>query len=149
MSTFNSAKLYGRIALLRRQVLLRQLIRRSITAALAVAAFIVTSGLATYALFLAIRGPLGDLGATLVIAALYLVAALVLLGYTLREPQSPELDALAEMEAAALETVTADTQGVVQLVNAAGHRIENLGSSLTLGVGLLGALRRLLGSRKS
>jgi hypothetical protein len=148
MSTLNSAKLYGRIAFLRRQVLLRQLMRRSVTAALAVAAFIVTSGLATYALFLAIKAPLGDLGATLAIATLYLVAALILLGYTLHEPHSPELEALAEMEAAALETVTADTQGIVQLATAAGHRIENLGSSLTLGVGMLGALRKLLASRK-
>jgi len=149
MSTLNSAKLYGRVALLRRRVLLRQLIWRTIAGALAVAAFIVTAGLATYALFLAIRVPVGDLGATLAIAALYLIAALVLLTYALHEPHSPELDALADMEAAALETVSADTQGVVQLVNAAGHRIENLGSSLTLGVGILSALRKLLASRKS
>ncbi|MBB3810371.1 hypothetical protein [Pseudochelatococcus contaminans] len=149
MSTLNSAKLYGRVALLRRQVLLRQAIRRAIAGALAVAAFIVTAGLGSYALFLAIRMPLGDLGATLAIMGLYLAAALVLLDYTLREPRSPELDALAEMEAAALETIVADTQGVVQMVNAAGHRIENLGSSLTLGVGILSALRKLLSSSKA
>jgi hypothetical protein len=149
MSTLNSAKLYGRVALLRRQVLLRQAIRRSITGALAVAAFIVTAGLASYALFLATKAPLGDLGATLAIAGLYLVMALILLAYTLREPRSPELDALAEMEATALETIAADTQGVVQMVNAAGHRIENLGSSLTLGVGVLSALRRLLSSSRA
>ncbi|MGE4404954.1 hypothetical protein [Pseudomonas sp.] len=148
MTTLDSAKLYGRIVLLRRQVLLRQLVRRSITAALAVEALIVTSGLATYALFLAIKGPLGDLGATLAIAALYLVAALALTGYALYEPHSPELEALAEMEAAALEAVTTDTQGIVQLATIAGHRIENLGSSLTLGVGVLGSLRKLLASRK-
>lgn len=149
MSTLNSAKLYGRVALLRRQVLLRQLIRRTIAGALAVAAFVVTAGLATYALFLAIRVPIGDLGAALAIAGLYLVVALILLAYTLHEPHSPELQALEEMEAAALETITAETQGVVQMVNAAGHRIENLGSSLTLGVGILSALRKLLSSRKS
>lgn len=149
MSTLNSAKLYGRVALLRRQVLLRQLIRRAIAGALAVAAFVVTAGLSTYALFLAIRPPLGDLGATLVVAGLYLVAALILLAYTLREPHSPELQALEEMEAAALETITAETQGLVQMVNAAGHRIENFGSSFTLGVGILSALRKLLASRKS
>jgi hypothetical protein len=149
MSAFNSVKLYGRIALLRRQVLLRQLILRSISAALAVAAFIATSGLATYSLFLTIREPLGELGAPLVIAALYLVTGLVLLVYTVRDPQSPELDALAEMEAAALEVVSADTQGVTQLMSSAGHRIENLSSSLTLGIGLLGSLRKLLSSRRS
>jgi len=61
MSTLNSAKLYGRVALLRRQVLLRQIIRRAIAGALAVAAFVVTAGLATYALFLAIKGLRGNL----------------------------------------------------------------------------------------
>ncbi|MGA0565167.1 hypothetical protein ACO2RV_22200 [Ancylobacter sp. VNQ12] len=149
MSTLNSVKLYSRVALLRRQVLLQQLIRRVITGALAVAAFIVAAGLATYALFLASTVPLGELGATLAIAALYLVCAILLLAYTLREPRSPELQALEEMETAALDTVTADTQGMVQLVHAAGHRIENLGSNLTLGIGLLSALSRLLASRKS
>lgn len=149
MSTFNSAKLYGRVALLRRQVLLQQLIRRAIAGALAVAAFIVTAGLATYAMFLAIVPTLGALGATLVIAGLYLVCALLLLAYTLREPHSPELQALEEMEAAALDTIVADTQGVTQLFNAAGHRIENLGSSVTLGIGILSALRKLLASRRS
>jgi len=149
MSTLNSAKLYGRVALLRRQVLLRQVIRRAIAGALAVAAFVVTTGLATYALFLAIRVPLGGLGATLAIAGLYLVAAIILLAYALREPHSPELQALEEMEVVALETIAAETQGVVQAVNTAGHRIENLASSFTLGIGLLSALRKLLVSRKS
>ncbi|OYR24900.1 hypothetical protein [Brucella grignonensis] len=149
MSTLNSAKLYGRVALLRRQVLLRQIIRRAIAGALAVAAFVVTAGLATYALFLAIKVPLGGLGATLAIAGLYLVAAIILLAYTLREPHSPELQALDEMEAAALETIAAETQGVVQMVNTVGHRIENIGSSFSLGIGLLSALRKLLVSHKS
>jgi len=144
MSTLQSAKLYGRVALLRRQVLVQQFVRRAIVGTLAVAAFIVAAGLATYALFLAIRVPLGDVGATLTIAGIYLVLALVLLAYTLHEPR-----ALQEMEEAALETVAADTQGLVQLVNSAGHRIDDIGSGLTLGVGILSALRKLLASRKS
>jgi hypothetical protein len=45
--------------------------------------------------------------------------------------------------------VTADTQDVVQMFAAAGHPIENLSSSLTLGVGIASALRKLLASRKS
>jgi hypothetical protein len=59
------------------------------------------------------------------------------------------LQALEEMEVVALETIAAETQGVVQAVNTAGHRIENLASSFTLGIGLLSALRKLLVSRKS
>ena len=149
MSTLSSAKLYARMALLRRQVLLRQLIRRTMAGALAVAAIIVAAGLSTYALFLTIRVPFGDLGATLAIAAIYLAAAFSLLVYALREPASPELEALAEMEAAALETAMADSQGVVEMLTAAGHRIESLGDSLTLGFGILSALRKLLASRKS
>jgi hypothetical protein len=149
MSTLSSAKLYGRVALLRRQVLLRQFIRRTITGALAVAALIVAAGLATYALFLTIRVPLGDLGATLAIATFYLAVAIILLVYTVRETTSPELDALSEMETAALEEITADAQGAVQMFSAAGHRIEDLGSSVTLGIGILSALRKLLASRKS
>lgn len=149
MPTLNSAKFYARVALLRRQVLLRQLIRRAIAGALAVSALVVAAGLATYALFLAIHVPFGDLGATLAIAALHFVTAVILLTYTLRKPASPELQALAEMEAAALETATADAQDIVQLFGAAGHRIESLGSGITLGVGVLSALRKLLASRKS
>lgn len=148
MSTLSSAKLYARMALLRRQVLLRQLIRRTMAGALAVAAIIVAAGLSTYALFLTILAPFGELGATLAIAAIYLAAALILLVYALREPASPELEALAEMEAAAFETTIADSQGVVEMFTAAGHRIESLGDSLTLGVGILSALRKLLASHK-
>jgi hypothetical protein len=149
MSTLNAAKLYGRVALLRRKVQLRQLIRRAIAGSLAVAALIVTTALATYALFLGIRAPLGDLWATLTIAGIYAVMSIVLLAYTLSEPASPELDALAEMEAAAFETITAETQDVVRVVGAAGHRVENFGSSLALGLGMLSTLRKWLKSTKS
>jgi len=149
MQTFGSAKLYARVALLRRQILLRQLIRRALAGALAGAAFIIAMGLATCALFLAVRDPLGDLGATLAIAALYVAAAVMLLAYALREPNSPELQALAEMEATALDAATADTQGIVRAVGAAGQRIEDLGASLSLGIGVVSALRKLLASRGS
>ena len=148
MSTLSSAKLFGRVALLRRQVLVRQFVRRTITGALAVAALVVAAGLSTYALFLAIRVMFGDLGATLAISALYLAVAIILLIYTMRDTTSPELEALSEMETAALEEIAADAQGAAQVLSAAGHRIENLGSSVTLGISVLSALRKLLASRK-
>jgi hypothetical protein len=116
---------------------------------LAVAALIVAAGMATYALFITIRVPFGDLGATSAIATLYFAVAIILLVYTVRETTSPELQALSEMEAAALEEITADAQGAVQMFSAAGHHIENLGSSVTLGIGVLSALRKLLTSHKS
>lgn len=52
------------------------------------------------------------------------------------------------MEVAALEVAMADTQEIVQIFSVAGHRIENLGSSITLSVGILSALREMLASRK-
>lgn len=54
--------------------------------------------------------------------------------YAMHESTSPELDALAEMEATALDAATAETQGIMQAVGAAGHRIETLGDSITLGI---------------
>lgn len=144
MSSITATKLYVRVAVLRRRVLLRQLIRRTIAGALGVAALVVNTGLATYALFLAIKSPIGELGAVLSIAALYLAMALSLLLYTLHEPASSELDALEEMEAAALESAAADTQGIVRAFSAAGHRIEDFGNTVSLSIGILSTLRRLL-----
>lgn len=149
MSTFASAKLYVRVALLRRQLLIQIIIRRAIAGALAVAAFVVAAGLATVALFLAIRGPLGDAPAALVIAGIYCLAASALLVYALRDPASPELTALSEMESAALETVAAETQGLSQVVGVAGQRMNDIGGTLTLGLGVLSALRKILAGRKA
>lgn len=149
MSTLNTAKLYARIAFLRRQVLLRQLIWRTVAGALAVAAIVVAAGLATYALFVAIRPALGEFGATLTIAAIYLAASITMLLLALREPASPELEALAEMEVAALDAMMADSQGAIRMLSSAGHQIESLGSGVALGVGVLSALRKLLASRSS
>ena len=88
-------------------------------------------------------------GATLVIAAVYFAAAIILLAYAMHESTSPELDALAEMQATALDAATAETQGIMQAVGAAGHRIETLGDSITLGIGVSATLRKLLASRKT
>jgi len=42
-----------------------------------------------------------------------------------------------------------DPQGAVQMMNAAGHRLETLGDSLSLGMGLLSALRKVRSARKA
>lgn len=146
MSTVTSAKLYVRMALLRRKVLLRQAIGRALAGALAVAALIVAAGLATYALYLAIVPSLGQLGAVLVLAGVYLVTAIILLAYTLHEPHSPELEALAELEAAALETATAETRDVLHAFS--GHGIPGLGNTVSVGLAILGVLRKLMGGKK-
>ncbi|PYF01138.1 hypothetical protein BJ122_12616 [Rhodopseudomonas faecalis] len=149
MTGMTSSKLYFRIALLRRRVLLRQAIKRAVAGALAVAALIVAAGLLTYASFQALRVPLGDVLAAVVIAGVYLVIGLGLLLYTLHEPSSPELDALSEMEAAALEAFGNDTQGLRSAISASAHRIEDFGSAFSTSFAILSALRRILGAKKS
>ncbi|PPB80975.1 hypothetical protein LV82_01708 [Albidovulum inexpectatum] len=148
MSTLESVKLYGRVTLLRRRVLLQQLVRRAMAAAIAVLAFVAAIGMATFALFVAIAPSLGTVGASLTIAAIYLALAILLLLYSLREPNSAELQALEEAEAAALEMLAHDAQEVVQVASAASHRISDLGSNLGMAVAILTALRRLLGARR-
>uniref|UniRef100_Q07JW8 Phage holin family protein n=1 Tax=Rhodopseudomonas palustris (strain BisA53) TaxID=316055 RepID=Q07JW8_RHOP5 len=148
MTGMNSTKLYFRIALLRRQILLRQIIKRTIAGSLAVAALIVAAGLATYASFLALRIPLGDSIAAAIVAGVYLVLGLGLLLYTLHEPASPELDALAEMEGAALEALGADTQGLRSAISSGAHRIEDLGNAFSTSFAILTTLRRILSGTK-
>lgn len=148
MSGITSAKLYVQVAILRRRVLLHQAIQRALAGALAVAAFIVAAGLSTYALFLAIRTPFGDLQSVLLIAGIYLVAAIVLVVFTFHEPKSAELDALTEMEAATLDAALAENQDILQVVSTTGHRIQDIGNTVSLGIGVLSSLRRLVASRK-
>lgn len=148
MTGMNSSKLYFKIALLRRRVLLRQAIKRAIAGSLAVAALIVAAGLLTYAAFLALRIPVGDVVAASIIAGVYLVIGLGLLLYTLHEPTSPELDALAEMEAAALEAFGTDTQGIRSAISSGAHRIEDFGNAFSTSFAILSALRRILGAKK-
>jgi hypothetical protein len=149
MTGMTSSKLYFRIALLRRRVLLRQLIKRTVAGALAVASLIVAAGLLTYASFQALRLPLGDALAAAVIAGAYLVIGFGLLLYTLHEPSSPELDALSEMEAAALEALGTETQGIRSAISSGANRIEDFGNAFSTSFAILSALRRILGSRKT
>lgn len=149
MPPIASTKLYVQVSVLRRRVLLHQLIRRALAGALAVAAFIITAGLSTYALFLAIKPQIGELGSVLAIAGIYLVVAIILILYVLHEPTSPELDALAEMEAAALDSALSENRDILQAVSATRHRIQDLGNTFSLGVGVLSALRKVLTTTKA
>ncbi|MGO3932430.1 hypothetical protein NP284_29480 [Rhodopseudomonas pseudopalustris] len=149
MTGMTSSKLYFKVALLRRRVLLRQIIKRTIAGSLAVAALIVAAGLLTYASFQALRVPLGEAVAASVIAGVYLVIGLGLLLYTLHEPSSPELDALSEMEAAALEAFGNDTQGLRSAISSSAHRIEDFGNAFSTSFAILSALRRILGAKKT
>lgn len=148
MSGITSAKLYVQVAILRRRVLLHQQIRRVIAGALAVAALIVAAGLATYALYLAIRVSLGELQSVLAIAGGYFTVAVGLVFYTFHEPKSPELDALTEMEAATLEAALAENHDVLHAVTVAGQRIHDVGNSVSLGIAILSSLRALMQRRK-
>jgi hypothetical protein len=75
------------------------------------------------------------------IAGLRAVIAAVLLLASLREPESRELEPLAEIEEAALESVIADNRGVSQPFAAAGQRVESFGNTLSLSLSALSALR--------
>ncbi len=146
MTGFESTKFYARVALMRRRLLLRQMIRRALAGTLAVAALIVAASFATRTLYLALLAPLGELGATGVLAGGYLVLAVGLLLFALSEPGSAEMTALTEMEEIARARALAETQGTVAGVEG---RIESLGSSISVGLGLLGMLRRIMARKKA
>lgn len=144
MSGIVSAKLFAQVAILRRRILLRQMIVRALAGLLGAAALLVTAALATYAGYLAIRPMLGELNSVLVLAAGYLVIAITLIAFTLHEPASPELDALSEIEAAALEATMNENRDVLDAFTGVGSRLHDIGSTVTLGLGVLSTLRKLL-----
>ncbi len=69
MSGIVSAKLFAQVAILRRRILLRQMIMRALAGLLGAAALLVTAGFSTYAVYLAIRPSLGELNSVLALAA--------------------------------------------------------------------------------
>ncbi|MFT3688049.1 hypothetical protein [Paenirhodobacter sp.] len=141
MTTVESARIYARIALLRRRVLLRLALRRAVAGLFAGLALIVAVGFGTRAAYLALLPRLGDLGATAAVGGGYLVVALILAAIALREPASPELDALGAMEEEARLKAMVAARGI-------GARAELFTGNILTGINLVGLLRRFL-RRKS
>lgn len=137
MTTVESARIYARIALLRRRVLLQLALRRVLAGLIAAAATLVAAGFGTRVLYLALLPRLGELGATAAVGGGYLLIALIFGVLALREPASPELKALDLMEAEA-------KQKAVLAVNGLGMRADGLTRSVLTGLSLFNLLRRFL-----
>jgi hypothetical protein len=143
-SLSTNAQLYGRLALLRRRILFRYAASRIIFGTLAVLFLLAGLVLLNVALFLGLRNSLGDIGAVLVVAVVHLIVGSGALIATLREPNSPELEALGEAEAAAFEAFSSDTGGLAQSLSSVGDRLTRVGSNVSLGLAALSGLHSLM-----
>lgn len=139
-----NAQLYARLAVLRRRILFRYAASRVVVGILAILFLLVGVALLNVALFLGLRGSLGEIGAVLAIAAVHLVAGAIALVFTLREPASQELEALAEAEAAAFQSVSADTSGLVESLTSVGEHLGRVGSNASLAIAAFSSLQSLL-----
>lgn len=140
MTTVETARLYARIALLRRKALLRHALRRAAAGILALAALVVAAGFGTKVAWLALLPRLGELGATAVIGGGYLLVAVILAIIALREPRSAELAALEQMEAEAGVKAEIAFKRI-------GLQAETLTGNVLTGISLVRLLRRLLGRK--
>lgn len=143
-SLSNTARLYLRVAGLRRRLMLSYAAQRLAFAALAAIVLLVGLGLLNVALFLWLRESLGDLGAVLAVATLHALAGGVLAVLALRGPSSRELTALEEAESAALDAVSAEVEAISQKLNAYEARLETIGNHLALVPSALSAVSGLL-----
>jgi hypothetical protein len=139
-----TAKLYLRVAGLRRRLMLRYAARRLAFGVLAAIVLLVGLGLLNIALFLWLREAYGDLNAVLIVAALHVVAGGVLALLALRGPGGRELAALEEAEAAALEAVTTEVETIAQKLTAFEGRLETIGRHLALVPDAVSAISGLL-----
>jgi hypothetical protein len=143
----NTASVYAQVALLRRRVLFRHATVHALLAATAMFLLITGCVLLSAALFLALRQPLGDIGAMVAVAVLYFASGSIALTLALREPTSPELAALATAEVVAFDAVTAEATAILTTVRAVEAKLERVISSLTLGERAKTLLERVLKAR--
>jgi hypothetical protein len=139
-----SARLYARIAFVRHRLLLQHTANRAAIGALAVLLILVGFGLLNGALFLYLRASLSDIGAVLVVALIHLLAGAVALLLTWQEHSSPELEALAETEAAALRELDAEATTAVESFEAIGHRLTHIGSNTAAIMAAISGLQSLV-----
>ncbi len=143
-----TAKLYLKVAGLRRRLMIRYAAQRLALGVLAAIVLLVGLGLLNVALFLWLRESMSDLGAVLVVAALHAIGGGILAILALRGPSSREMAALEEAEAAAFDAVSAEIEGISQKLNAFEARLETIGSHLALVPAALSAASGLLGRSK-
>jgi hypothetical protein len=139
-----NTQLYAHLAVLRRRVLFKHYAVHAALGTLAVLMLLIGIALLNVALFLSLRHIWGDISAVLIVAVVHLGLGGVMLVLTMREPTSPELDALAEAETSALSAVNADTRSMIDSVGAAGERLGRLGSNVSLGIAALSGIQALM-----
>ena len=140
-----TAKLYLKVAGLRRRLMLRYAAQRLALGVLAAIVLLVGLGLLNVALFLWLRESMSDLGAVLIVAALHGIGGGILAVLALRGPSSRELAALEEAEAAAFDAVSAEIEGISQKLSAFEARLEGIASHLALVPTALSAVSGLIG----
>ena len=143
-----TAKLYLKVASLRRRLLIRYAAQRLALGVLAAIVLLVGLGLLNVALFLWLRDAYGDLGAVLIVAGLHAIAGAILAVLALRGPSSRELGALEEAEAAALDAMTAEVEGITEKLNTFEARLETIGGHLALVPAAISTLSGLLSRPK-
>lgn len=143
-TTLDAARVYARIAVLRRKLLLRQAAQRAVAGIVALVALLIAMGFGTRALYLALVPELGELGATSVIGGFWLVVALALGAYAASTPRSEELAELEQMERQA----RIRTENAIGAMRAVGAQAETLTGRAIMLFGVVNALRRMLRRRK-
>jgi hypothetical protein len=139
-----SARLYTHVAFLRHRILLQHSVDRAAIAALAVLLILVDFALRNAALFLYLRTALSDIGAVLVVAFIHLVIGGLALLLIWQEHESPELEALAESEAAALKEFDNEATSAVERLEAVGQRLTHIGSNVAVAMTAISGLQALL-----
>lgn len=140
-----TAKLYLRVAGLRRRLMLRYAAQRLAFGMLAAIVLLVGLGLLNVALFLWLRESTGDLVAVLIVAALHAIGGGLLAFLALRGPNSRELQALEEAETAALDAVSSEVEAITEKLNAFEGRLETIGSHLALVPTAISAISGFIG----
>jgi uncharacterized membrane protein YraQ (UPF0718 family) len=139
-----SASIYAHVALARHRILLQHAANRAVIGAIAVPMLLVGFGLLNAALFLYLRPVLGDIAALLVAALIHVAIGSLAMALTWKEHPSPELEALADAEASALDVLSSDASGAVDNFEAIKDKITRVGSNISIGVAAISGLQTLL-----
>lgn len=139
MKTLDTARTYGRIAWLRRQVLLQMTLRRLAAGVVAVVAALVALCFATGAAFMALSDAVGAITAASIVAAGWFVLAIGLAIYARSTPRSAELEALGQME----EEARLKTSLAFSNVTSVGNRVQSMSGTIVMALSVFRALRMM------
>lgn len=139
MKTLDTVRTYGRIAWLRRQVLLQMTLRRLAAGVVAVVSALVALCFATGAAFMALSDEVGAITAASIVAAGWLVLAIGLAIYARSTPRSAELEALTQME----EEARLKTSVAFGRVTNVGARVQSMSGTILMGLSIFRALRQI------